>query len=626
MANRSTDSTLPALLWNNAHVRGSEVAIREKHLGIWQEVSWSEYLAHVRRFALGLIALGLNRGDVVAIQGENCQEWLYCDLAVQCAGGTVATIYATSSVQEVQHILTNSAARLVIAGDQEHLDKLLEARQNGTPIERIVVIDPKGCQAHADGLVLRYKDVESLGAELDEADPGRFESLVFSVRPDDVCDIMYTSGTSGLPKGAMNRQWGAIDGARAMLKALPLGADDAWLSYLPLAHSFERIFGIAAHLLTAYVLNFADSIDTVNIDVVEIQPTIFGAVPRILEKVKTSIDIRIGNTTPLKRAIYRLALAAGRRRIARQRTSLKTFRTVPPGRVVTHADLRPVSTRWRLIDRAIYLLFYLLVLRQLRKQIGLLGAHSVLCGAAPMSNELFEYYMALGVPILCGYGMTELHNIPFLSLAANYVPGTVGHILPDWEMKTDDDGELLLRGPIGFCGYKGLEHELTKTLDAEGWLHTGDLVDIYDNGYVAIVGRKKDVMITSGGKNISPEYIENKLKASPYIAEAIVIGDGRRYITALIELEPDAVGDYLQKKGIAYTTLKDMAGNAEVVNLIQEQVDVANTMLNNVEAVKKVAIIPRDLSHDDGEMTPTRKVKRAQVERLFGELIEGMYR
>ena len=621
----SANCTLPALLLNNARMRGQSVAIREKHLGIWQEVLWSDYLAHVRCLTLGLIAMGLKRGDPVAIQAENCQEWIYSDLAVQCAGGIVATVYPTSSADEVQHILENSGAKFVIVGDQEHLDKVLDVFQRGTQLEAIVVIDSTGCRNYPDQLVHRFKTVELLGAELHARDPGRFESLANAVRPNDVCDIMYTSGTTGLPKGAMCFQWGAVEGARSMLKVLPMDPDDSWLSYLPLSHAFERIMAISAHLLTGFILNFADSIDTVQTDVAEIQPTVFGAVPRILEKVKTSIDIRIGKSTPVKRKIYEFALAAGLRRVRFQRTSIDAFRKIPPGRTITYSDVRPVSTKWRLIDRAIYLLAYVVVLRQLRKHIGFLGARCVLCGAAPMSVELFEYYMALGIPIINGFGMTELHNIPCLSLPTNYVRGTVGHVLPGWEAMNNDDGELLLRGPIGFAGYKGQEIDSGQTKDAEGWLHTGDLADIYENGYVVIVGRKKDVLITSGGKNISPEFIENKIKASPYISEAIIIGDGRNYITALIEIDIDAVGHYLQMRGISYTTLKDMATNVEVIDLIQGEVNAVNSTLSHVETVKKISIIPRDLSHDDGEMTPTRKIKRSKIESLFSGLIEEMY-
>jgi long-chain acyl-CoA synthetase len=619
-------STLPSLLWNNARTRGRSVAIREKHLGIWQETTWSDYLAHVRRFALGLIAMGLKKGDPVAIQAENCQEWLFSDLAVQCAGGIVATVYSTSSADEVLHILGNSGARMVVVGDQEHLDKVMEVRQRGTQVERIIIIDPKGCREHLGEFVARYKYVESLGAELDASDPNRFESLVFSVRPDDVYDIMYTSGTSGLPKGAMCLQWGAVEGARGMLEALSIGPDDSWLSYLPLSHAFERIASITMHLLSGCTISFADTIDTVQADLFEIQPTIFGAVPRIIEKMKTSIDIRIGNSTPVKRAIYKFALAAGLRRVAYQRINLDTFRKVPPERIVTYSDVRPVSAKWRLIDRVIYLIAYVVVLRQLRKNIGLLGARCVLCGAAPMSKGLFEYFIALGVPIINGFGMTELHNIPCLSLPFNYVQRTVGHVLPGWEIKNNDDGEFLVKGPLGFVGYKGQEAEVARAKDSEGWLHTGDLADIFDNGYASIIGRKKDVMITSGGKNISPEFIENKLKASRFISEGIVIGDGRRYIVALIELDPDAVGDYLQQAGIAYTTLRHMATHSEVIKLIQREIDTVNSTLGRVETVKKFAIIPRDLSHDDGEMTPTRKVKRSQIEKIFGDLIDEMYK
>lgn len=618
-------TTLPQQLWNNARAHGDAPAIREKHLGIWQEVSWNSYLQHVRLFTLGLIALGLERGESVGIQAENCQEWLYSDLAVQCAGAIVTTIYPTSSTEEVRYILGNSSARFVIAGDQEHLDKALELQADGFPIEKIIIFDPRGVGEHRGGLVLSYKDVEALGAQLDAQDSKRFEALVFAVKPEDVYDIMYTSGTSGLPKGAMCVQSGPLEGARSMMQVLSMGRDDSWLSYLPLSHAFERIMTIAVHLSSGCVVNFADSIDTVQADVVEIQPTVFGAVPRILEKVKTAVDIRMGKSTPLKRALYRWALGVGMRRVQHQRKRVEAFTPAAPRQAINFDAVRPVATQWTWRDRMMHTIAHFLIYRHLRKHMGFLNTRYVICGAAPMSAELFEYYMALGVPIINAFGMTELHNIPSASMPGHDVRGTVGHVLPGWEAMKTEDGELLLRGPIGFCGYRGQEGSVLEIKDALGWLHTGDLCELYDNGYIAIVGRKKDVLITSGGKNISPEMIENKIKASPYISEAMVIGDGRHYLTCLIELDFDAVGDLLQSRGIAYTTLRDMATNPEVIKLVDAEINVANQSLARVETIKKFAIIPRDLSHDDGEMTPTRKVKRGQMEKQFRDLIDPMY-
>ena len=620
-----TGDTLPQQLWNNALAHGDAPAIREKHLGIWQEVSWTDYLRHVRLFTLGLIALGLKRGDPVALQAENCQEWLYSDLSVQCAGGIVTTVYPTSSIEEVRHILVNSGARIVIAGDQEHLDKAIELQAGGIPIDKIIVFDPKGAGVHRGQLVLSYKDVEALGAQVDAEEPRRFESLVFALKPDDVYDIMYTSGTSGLPKGAVSVQRGTVEGARSMMAVLPVNERDSWLSYLPLSHAFERIMAIAVHLGSGCVVNFADSIDTVQSDVVEIQPTVFGAVPRILEKVKTAVDIRMGKSTPLKQALYRWALGVGQRRVRRQRKRVEQFHPASARQAIGFNEVRPVPTRWTTSERLLHWVAHMLVLRHLRKHIGLLHVRYVLCGAAPMSAELFEYYMALGVPIINGFGMTELHNIPSACMPGHYVLGTVGHILPGWEAMKTEEGELLFRGPIGFTGYRGQENGSFDTKDANGWLHTGDLCELYDNGYISIVGRKKDVLITSGGKNISPEVVENKLKASAYISEAVVIGDGRHYLSALIELDADAVGDLLQTRGIAYTTLRDMAANPDVLRLIEAEIETANRTFSRVETVKKFAIIPRDLSHDDGEMTPTRKVKRIQVEKQFRDLIDAMY-
>jgi len=617
--------TLPELLWNNAKEYGDLPAIREKHLGIWQEVTWNGYLGHVRRFALGLVELGLQRGDTVAIQAENCQEWLFSDFGVQCAGGIVTTVYPTSSTEEVRHILNVSRARIVIAGDQEHLDKVLELHAAGAQIDRIIVFDPRGAGDHFGGLVMSYKQVEELGERRHESDASLFESLVFRVKPDDICDIMFTSGTSGLPKGAMCSQRGPVEGARSLQGVVKATQSDSWLSYLPLSHAFERIMSIAMHLYCGYVVNFADSIDTVQMDLVEIQPTIFGAVPRILEKVKTSVDIRMGKSTRLKKMLYRWAYKVGVDRVGKQRKDLNSFKPAAPNTPIGWDQVRCASTVWTFQQRLMFGIAHFLILRHLRKHVGLLNARYVLCGAAPMSAELFEYYMAFDIPIVNAFGMTELHNIPCASRPGDDVRGTVGHLLPGWSAMKTDEGELLLRGPIGFAGYRCHEGGADDILDAQGWLHTADLCELYDNGYVAIVGRKKDVLITSGGKNISPELIENKIKASSYISEAVVIGDGRHYLTALIELDADAVGDLLQREGISYTTIRDMATNSLVVKLINDEIEAVNKDLARVETIKKFSIIPRDLSHDDGEMTPTRKVKRKQMERQFADLIDAMY-
>jgi long-chain acyl-CoA synthetase len=410
-----------------------------------------------------------------------------------------------------------------------------------------------------------------------------------------------------------------------MMKVLAIDRHDSWLSYLPLSHAFERIMTIAVHLSSGCVVNFADSLDTVQADVAEIQPSVFGAVPRIMEKIKTAIDIRMSKSTAFKKAVFRWAIESGARRVQRQRKSVAGFKPLPPRQAIGFDAVRPVPTEWTLRDRIGHFIAHFLVYRHLMKQVGLINTRYVLCGAAPMSIELFEFYMAIGVPIINAFGMTELHNIPTAALPQNYVPGTVSHLLPGWEAMKTEEGELLLRGPIGFSGYRGHEADAAQVIDKDGWLHTGDLCEIYDNGYISIIGRKKDVFITSGGKNISPELIENKIKASRYVSEAVLVGDGRNYLTALIELEVESVGEWLQQRGIAYTTLRDMAGNPEVVHLIASEIEHANKAFSRVETVKKFAIIPRDLSHDDGEMTPTRKVKRSQLEKQFADLIAGMY-
>jgi len=617
--------TLPGLLCHHAATRPHDVAIREKYLGIWQEVTWSGYLEHVRSFSLGLMALGVQPGQVVGIQAENCQEWLYSDLAIQCARAQVATIYPTSSTIEVRHIVETAQARVVIVGDQEHLDKMLELVTEGCAIDRIIVFDPKGASAHRGNLVLSFKDVQQLGRRFETDHPQWFMQSVARVAPDDVYDIMFTSGTSGLPKGAMCDQRGPVMGAEMFLKHLKILPSDSWLSYLPLSHAFERIMSIAVHLKAGNIVCFAESMDSVQASVVEIQPDVFGAVPRILEKIKTSIDIRMGRSSSLKRWLYGLALRIGTARAA-QMVSRKTgFDPVAPHQVISHEMRRPQVMRASLWHRVLYVVMYWLVYRHLLKQIGMLKVRYLICGAAPISEELFSFYIALGVPIMNGFGMTELHNIPCMALPGDAVTGTIGYPLPGWEVKKGEDAELMVRGPIGFKGYAGEQSRLQEVLDSQGWLHTGDLCEIYSNGYVSIIGRKKDVLITSGGKNISPELIENKLKASPYISEAVVIGEGRNFLTCLVELDGDAVGDWLQMRGQSFSTLRDMAGMQSVIDLIEHEIEQVNQSLARVETIKKFRIIPRDLSHDDGEMTPTRKVKRSILEKQFQSLIDDMY-
>ena len=623
-AQPSTD-TLPGLLCHHARTRPHAVAIREKYLGIWQEVSWKGYLDHVRAFSLGLRLLGVQAGQAVGIQAENCQEWLYSDLAIQCAGARVCTIYPTSSAHEVKHILQTAQVRVVIVGDQEHLDKILSLVEEGLPVDRIIVFDPKGAGAHRGERVLSFKDVQAMGRQHEARDPRAFMQAVMKISPDDVYDIMFTSGTSGLPKGAMCDQKGPVLGARMFLRHLHVKTEDSWLSYLPLSHAFERIMAIAVHLEAGNVVCFAESMDAAQANVVEIQPDIFGAVPRILEKIKTSIDIRMGRSSPLKKLLYRWALKQGLARAERLNAARPQFVPVAPGQVLNHEQARPEPMRPSWADRALHRLMYWLVYRHLLKQVGLLRVRYLICGAAPISNELFSYYIALGVPIMNGFGMTELHNIPCMALPQDAVPGMVGYPLSGWQVKKADDGQLLIRGPIGFKGYAGENGPTTQLLDPDGWLHTGDLCEIYDNGYVAIIGRKKDVLVTSGGKNISPEFIENKLKASAYISEAIVIGEGRHFLSCLIELDAESVGDWLQMQGLSYSTLRDMAAMQPVIDLIESQIAEVNQTLARVETIKKFRIIPRDLSHDDGEMTPTRKVKRSILEKQFLPLIDEMY-
>lgn len=581
------------------------MALREKREGIWREHTWAEYALRVRAFGLGLVALGIGRGDRVAIHSEDRPEWLFADIGTMSVGAISVGIYPTNPPTEVEYLLSHSGARIVVAEDQEQVDKALAVADRCPALERIVYIDPKGLRGYRDPRLLAYAELERLGRALHEGDPARFDRLVDERTPAELATIVYTSGTTAAPKGAMLTQANLAEAVEVSRLLWGASEDDRICSYLPLCHVAEKLFTTYLPIASGASANFAESIDTVTANLREVEPTIFLGVPRIWEKMAAGIQIRMQDADPVKRALYRLWTRIGGR--------LATVWIASGGR-------HPFP--WNVVYRVGWLVLY----RPLQRKLGLARCHTPVSGAAPIAPDMLRFFHAIGIHIQEAWGQTECVGAATLTRRTNVRIGSVGPPVPGMEARIADDGEILLRSRLVFAGYYRDPEGTAEAIDADGWLHTGDVGFIDEAGHVHITDRKKDLMITTGGKNIAPSLIENKLKSSPLIKEAIAIGDRRSYVTALIGIERDAVGDWAMRRGIAFTTYRDLTERPEVVELIASEVRRANRDLAQVEQVKKFRLIPKELDHEDGELTATQKVKRAILQDRFRELVENLYR
>ena len=592
---------LPDRLFEMARQRGDALALRYKRLGIWHRVTWREYAARVRAVAAGLVSVGLRPGESVSILGENCAEWLYCSLGAMTAGGVSCGVYPTSAPEQVQYVLEHSESRVLFVENEEQLEKVLPVIDK-TRVQRVVVWDEKGLWGFKDSRVVFFERFLAEGEKLAAADPAAVEGRLAATAPADTALIIYTSGTTGPPKGAMLSHANTLFMGEAIQQTNGLRVDDDIISYLPLAHVYENLGTVMEHLLIGYVVNFVESLDTLFQNLREVSPTYFASVPRIWEKLASTIELRMADSTVLKRILFRVATDVGRRYV-------RVARTGTPS----------------LALRAARFVTYWLVFEPLKRLIGFDRTRLAISGAAPASPELFDFFQALGIPLLEGYGMTESTGVIAVNRPERPLIGTVGEPLPGIEVTLGEDGEILTRGPHVFKGYFKDPEQTARTVDAEGWLHTGD-VGRWEDGRLKIVDRKKDILITAGGKNIAPAYIENKLKFSPYIQDAVVIGDRRKYVSALILIDEDNVTKYAQDNRLPFGTFAELTQVPEVQKLIAREVDSVNKTLSQVESVKRFALLPRRFYEEEGDVTPTKKVKRRNVEKRYADLVESLYR
>ena len=581
-----------------------KVAFRDKRFGIWSEISYQSFWEQAQWVGCALNYFGVDRFDKAAVHSENRPEWIIADIGIQSIRAITVGLYPTNPPSEVKYLLGHSESKILFAEDQEQVDKALEVKDELPNLQKIIYFEDRGVVGYKDEILMSWEEFLSIGKEELEKNNSFVTSRMEEIETSDVACLIYTSGTTGAPKGSMishgNLEWcGSII---PKLSFTPGISNPEFLSYLPICHIFGRLIDIIVAIHVMGTINFAESIDTVQRDLAEVQPSMFPAVPRILERMHAGTLVRMKDASRLKKALFGLASKLG---------NFSANRRLEFG----DNDLLAKVTNF---------VAQVICFRALKKKLGLLKVDNAVSGAAPISPEILKFFMNMGVPIYEGYGMTENSAVATGNKPGSVKLGTVGVPQPDVEIKLADDGEILVRHPGVFLGYYKNEEATKETIDKDGWLYTGDVGE-YDGEFLKIIDRKKDIIITSGGKNVSPSEIENNLKTSPYIKEAIVIGDDRKFLACLIGIEYDIVSNWALRKNIPHTTYRNLSENEEVQKLIWNEILKANKLTSTLE-IRKFRMITKELDHEDGDLTATQKAKRNVIMEKFSDLIEEMYK
>ncbi len=596
-----TDTTTK-LFWKRVKDFDGKVAMREKDLGIWRSITWADYGRKARSVGLGLVSLGLQRGETVSILSDNNPEWLYTDMGVLGAGGVSNGVYTTDSAKQVEYLCLDSDTRYFFAENEEQLDKILEVRGNLPDLRKIIVYDMDGLRDLKDDMVISIDELYDLGETYHRDHPDFWEQAVLLSKPTDLAILIYTSGTTGPPKGAMISHRNLMFQIANQTPLVGFGPEDEQLSFLPLCHIAERAFTIFLPLSVGSTVNFVEGLDTVPENIREVSPTIFFAVPRIWEKFFSAITLQLSDATNLQKLAYKTAISVG-------------------------YQLAECKMEMREPSPALKFKFWLadtLVLKNIKRLLGLDRAKYLGSGAAPISPDLIKWYLALGLDMYEVYGQTENVGLATSNLPEKLKLGTVGAAVPNTEVAISEAGEILLKGPHVFMGYLNQPEKTAETI-VDGWLHTGDVGYVDNQGFVKITDRMKDIIITAGGKNITPSEIENQLKFSPFISDAVVIGDKRKYLTCLIMIDQENVEKYAQDRDVPFTNFQSLCRAKEVNDLIWSEVEKVNKGFAQVETIKQFRLIDEILTAEDDELTPTMKLKRSFVNKKYKELIDTMY-
>lgn len=594
--------TFPGRLVERARRSAGTVALREKKFGIWQEVTWREYAAHVRAVALGLEDLGLGPGDTVAVISGNRPAWLYVELAAQSLGAVPLGIFVDAMPEQVRRVLDHSEARLVLAEDQEQADKVLGVRAALPRLDRIVVADTRGLETYRDPMLVSLADVEARGRQIDEADRGRYESRLAQRRPDDVALLSYTSGTTGAAKAAMISHRNLLAMAAGVTEVDPMRAGDEIVSFLPFAWVGEQLISVAMALHVGATVNFPEEPETVREDLREIGPHVMVAPPRFWEAMCSEYQVKIADSGLVKRLAVRAALALGERAAARERDRAR------PG---LGARAARTLARW-------------LAFRALLDRLGLSRVRRAYTGGAPLGPEIFAFFRAIGLNLKQVYGQTETAGICVVHPDGEVRAGTVGRPTPGTRVRISEAGEILVAGESVFLGYYKNPEATAGALD-DGWLRTGDAGFLDERGHLVMIDRVTDVLRMTDGSRFSPALIENKLKFSPFVREAVVIGEQRPYVVALIQIDMGNVGSWAEARRLPFTTFKDLSSKPDVAALIAEAIVRVNQDLPEAARIRDFALFDKELDADDDELTRTQKVRRATILSKYRGMIERVY-
>lgn len=594
--------TISELFWRRVKQFPYKVALREKNFGIWNEYTWHDYGEHARWAGLGLKALGLQRGDVCSIASEVNKEWMFADLGVIGIGGVTNGVYPTDASSQVEYLIRDSTTKFYFAENEEQLDKVLNVRHNTPSLKKIIVFDMEGLRNFTDDHCISFDDLIGLGKQYQTDHATAWEQAITLAQPDDLMVLTYTSGTTGPPKGAMISQANMLYMAQNLQQIYGVTPQDEQLGFLPLAHVAGRMFYSFLAIESCCVVNLVESLETAISDQQEVAPTIHFAVPRVWEKQYSLIAIKLKEATAFGRWAYNMAINVG----AKVAEKTKVGENPSLGLKIIHVPLD------------------FLVLKNVRILLGIDQCRWLSTAAAPIAADLIDWYWALGKPMYEVYGQTECTGIATANMPGANKVGSVGRATQGTQVKLSQDQEILIRGPGVICGYWN-KHQKTAETFVQGWLHTGDVGRIDDEGYVYVVDRMKDIIITAGGKNITPSEIENQLKFSPFISDAVVVGDKRPFLTCLVMIDQENVTNFAQANNVPFTNYTSLCHTTEVQDLIWQEIEKVNSKFARVETVKKFRLIDQLLDPEDEELTPTMKLKRKVVNEKYADLINEMY-
>ena len=599
-----TPSTLPRLLRRNAEQMAARPAIREKNHGIWQTFTWAQYWEEVRDFALGLAAHGFRRGDKLAVIGDNRPGLYWAQVAAQCLGGTAVPMYQDSIASELVFVLNHAEVSVVVAEDQEQVDKILSLRDELPHLQLVIYDDPKGLRHYSSGGLQSFADMQAAGREFGAAHPGYVEAEIDNGDPDDLALLTYTSGTTGRPKGVMLSHANLLGSAQGFIAAEDIRVTDELLCYLPMAWIGDSLFSLVLTLLVGFTCNCPERPQTVQRDLRELGPTIAIAPPRIWENMLTQLRVRAADSTPLKHRLFEFFRGLAERAEQRKGEGKQTS----------------------LISRLGLALGEALVYGPVRDQLGLRRARWVYTGGAPLGPDTFRFFRAFGVNIKQVWGSTELAGLASLQPDGEADPDTVGRVIPGSDVRIAEDGEVLIRSTAVFKGYYKQPDATRDTMTDDGWLRSGDSGFVDRRGHLVIVDRAKDVGKLADGTPFAPQFVENKLKFSPFIAEAVAFGDRRPFVAAIVAIDLTTVGNWAERRNLAYTSFQDLSAKPEVRRLIAEEIAEVNASLPAAARLRRFVLLNKEFDADDNEITRTRKIRRRFVTEKYAAVIDAFYR